>query len=79
MYDRGNQRTATLFQDALLSKKIQFEYFEECKNQGDDSEAVIQVDFVGNATLTAQKHVQAHWKERQVTVSYAAAIELNHL
>lgn len=68
-YDRGNQQTATLIQDALLSKKIQFEYFEECKNRGDDSEAVIQVDFAENATFTAQNQIQsAHCKERHVTV-----------
>lgn len=69
VYDRGNQQTATLIQDALLSKKIQFEYLEECKNRGDDSEAVIQVDFAENAMLTAQNQIQsAHWKERHVTV-----------
>lgn len=50
-------------------KRIQYEYFEECKNRGDESEAVIQVDFAENASLTAQNQIQsAHWRERHVTV-----------
>lgn len=49
--------------------KFSFEYFEECKNQGDDSKAVIQVDFAGNEPLIAQnKILSVHWKERNVTV-----------
>lgn len=57
------------FKMHCLIKSVQYKYFEECKHRGDVTEAVIQVDFAENATLTTQNQIQsAHWRERHVTV-----------
>lgn len=57
------------FKKHCFIKKIQNKYFEESKNAQIESEAIVQVDFSENATLTAQNQIQsAHWKQRQVTI-----------
>lgn len=47
----------------------QSEYFEHCKREISDREAVVQIDFAENYTLISQDEIQsAHWSHTQVTV-----------
>lgn len=58
----------------VFVKRAQSSYFESCKNNLTDSEAVLQIDFAENASLVHQDEIQsAHWKHQQLTIFTAVA------